>query len=230
MQADVAWPRDLLPHWRDENLLLSQTCGYPLMTLLPDVQLVGAFYARAPGCTGLRYRSWLVARSEDENLTLAAFRGRRAVCNSSDSHSGYNALRHVVAPLAQQGQFFAEVQFSGGHRQSLAALQAGQADIAAIDCLTWALLRAHFPAALRGLSIIGETPQCTGLPLITSATTSASTLKTLRSALGELTQAERYQPLLAAHLIGGFGVVDRAWYDDVRAWEQQAAALGVTAL
>jgi len=226
----VSWPQDLLPHWRDDRLLLSQTCGYPLVELLPDVQLVGTFLSSAQGCDGQRYRSWLVVRSADENLTLSDFRGRRAVCNSNDSHSGFNSLRYVIAPLAQDGTFFSATRFSGSHRQSLAALRAGEADIAAIDCITWALLRRNFPQELAGLEIIGETPLCAALPLITSAKTSAATLEKLRSALSELTSDKRYQDLLAESLIGGFSVTEREFYDEVQAWEKQAAALGVTAL
>lgn len=230
MQADVAWPQDLLPHWRDDHLLLSQTCGYPLVALLPDVQLVGTFHSSAQGCEGLRYRSWLVARKADDRLMLSDFRGRRAVCNSNDSHSGYNSLRYVIAPLAQDGSFFSATLLSGSHRQSLAALRAGEADIAAIDCITWALLRRNFPEELAGLEIIGETPLCAALPLITSAKTDAETLEKLRSALAELTSDKRYQDLLAESLIGGFSVTERGFYDEVQAWEKQAAALGVTAL
>lgn len=230
MPAEVSWPQDLLPHWRDEQLLLSQTCGYPLVELLPDVQLVGTFLSSAQGCDGQRYRSWLVVRSADENLTLSDFRGRRAVCNSNDSHSGFNSLRYVIAPLAQDGKFFSATRFSGSHRQSLAALRAGEADIAAIDCITWALLRRNFPQELAGLEIIGETPLCAALPLITSAKTDAATLEKLRSALSELTSEKRYQDLLAESLIGGFSVTEREFYDEVQAWEKQAAALGVTAL
>ena len=226
----MSWPQDLLPHWRDDRLLLSQTCGYPLVELLPDVQLVGTFLSSAQGCDGQRYRSWLVVRSADENLTLSDFRGRRAVCNSNDSHSGFNSLRYVIAPLAQDGTFFSATRFSGSHRQSLAALRAGEADIAAIDCITWALLRRNFPQELAGLEIIGETPLCAALPLITSAKTSAATLEKLRSALSELTSDKRYQDLLAESLIGGFSVTEREFYDEVQAWEKQAAALGVTAL
>lgn len=226
----MSWPQDLLPHWRDDQLLLSQTCGYPLVELLPDVQLVGTFLSSAQGCDGQRYRSWLVVRSADENLTLSDFRGRRAVCNSNDSHSGFNSLRYVIAPLAQDGKFFSATRFSGSHRQSLAALRAGEADIAAIDCITWALLRRNFPQELAGLEIIGETPLCAALPLITSAKTSAATLEKLRSALSELTSDKRYQDLLAESLIGGFSVTEREFYDEVQAWEKQAAALGVTAL
>jgi hypothetical protein len=57
------------------------------------VQVVGCFHYAAPGCEGFHYRSFLVVREEDRHLTLADFRGRRAVCNSADSQSGYNALR-----------------------------------------------------------------------------------------------------------------------------------------
>ncbi|WP_258536614.1 phosphate/phosphite/phosphonate ABC transporter substrate-binding protein [Pantoea dispersa] len=230
VQAEVQWHDDLLPHWRDDNLLLSQTCGYPLVALLPDVQLVGTFQSNAPGCHDLRYRSWLVARQEDENLSLADFRGRRAVCNSNDSHSGYNSLRYVVAPLAQDGKFFATTRFSGSHRQSLAALRAGQADLAAIDCITWALLRKYRPQELQGLAIIGETRLCAALPLITSAKTDSLLLEKLRSTLFELANVEDYKDVMKANLLAGFSVPQRDWFDEVKRWEDDAAALGVTAL
>lgn len=226
--ARIEWPTDLLPHWRDDDLLLSQTCGYPLVKLLPDVQLVGAFQSSAPGCEGFRYRSWLVVRAEDQRLHLDDFFGRRAVANSTDSHSGYNSLRYTVAPLARNGKFFSETLLTGSHRQSLVALRDNLADLAAIDCITWALLRHSAPEELNGLEIIGETPLCAALPLITSAKTDRQTIEKLRSALGQLTEEEK--TVCAASLISGFAVPDRAFYDEVAAMEQQAAALGVTAL
>ena len=40
----LVWPTDLLQHWCDPDLLLSQTCGFPLMTLFQQqVQLIGVF-------------------------------------------------------------------------------------------------------------------------------------------------------------------------------------------
>lgn len=99
-------PADLLSHWRQPDLLLSQTCGYPLATLLPEVQTVGCFHYSAPGCAGIDYRSLLVARKADNARPLADFRGRRAICNSPDSQSGYNVLLKMVAPLAHEGRFF----------------------------------------------------------------------------------------------------------------------------
>ena len=74
-------------------------------------------------------------------------------CNSPDSQSGYNVLLKMVAPLSRDGRFFSAVAFSGSHRQSLRELQR-EADIAAIDCVTWALLPCHQPEALAGLAVI----------------------------------------------------------------------------
>ncbi len=42
------------------------------------------------------------------------------------------------------------MMFSGSHRQSLRELQQENADIAAIDCVTYALLQRHQPQALAG--------------------------------------------------------------------------------
>ena len=176
-------PADLDAHWRDRRLLLSQTCGYPLVTTLRDsVQVVGAFHYIAPGCSGFAYRSELVAR-DDDACTLAAYRGRVAAINSLDSHSGCNALRGLVAPLARGGTFFGDHRVTGSHRRSLAALRAGAADIAAIDCVSLAGLRRCEPELLRGLRVVGSTSLAPGLPLVTSAATTPDELAALRTAL-----------------------------------------------
>ncbi|MDI3362103.1 PhnD/SsuA/transferrin family substrate-binding protein [Lelliottia sp. V89_10] len=217
---------DLLAHWQSGDLLLSQTCGFPLVTQLPEVKTVGCFHYTAPGCEGLHYRSFMVARVADAGKTLADFRGQRAVCNSVDSQSGYNALRKMVAPLAEQGQFFAQTSLSGSHRQSLKALAEGRADIAAIDCVTWALLQRHEPELVEGLSVVGETPLAPGLPLITAG--EASTVELLRDALRALVSDPQYRSVCEAMLIGGFSAVSREPYSLLLAWRDEAAELGVT--
>jgi len=80
------------------------------------------------------------------------------------------------------------------------------------------------------VTIIGETPLCPALPLITSARTDSLLLEKLRSALFELANVEDFKPLMQANLLNGFSVPCRSYYDEVLAWEQQAAALGVTRL
>jgi len=208
----LARPVDLDAHWRDPRLLLSQSCGYPLVTtLLASVQVVGGFHYTAPGCAGLSYRSELVARVDDAEA-IAAYRGRVAAISSLDSHSGCNALRGLVAPLARDGTFFGDRLISGSHRGSLAAVRAGDADIAAIDCVSLAGFRRHEPERLRGLRVVGSTARAPGLPLVTSRLTSPAELGALRRALHAACGDPALADVRAALFIGGFEVVSaQAW-------------------
>lgn len=204
--SSLAWPGDLDAHWRDPRLLLSQTCGYPLVTGLKNaVQVVGAFRYSAPGCTGTHYRSELIARS-GEGAAIEDFRGRTAAINSFDSHSGANALQALVAPLAVDGTFFGGRVLTGSHRRSLEAVQYGTADIAAIDCVTLAGLRRHAPAALIGLEHIGSTMAAPGLPLITAATIRAAELRALQRALVSVCSDPALADVREALFISGFEV------------------------
>lgn len=123
----------------------------------------------------------------------------------------------MVAPLASGGPFFAQTSFSGSHRQSLIDVKRGAGDIAAIDCVTWALLQRHEPERLAGLAVIDRTPLTPGLPLITSPNTSPETLNAIRDALHELVDAPEYREVRDAALIDGFSVVTREAYASLSA-------------
>jgi len=223
------WPQDnLLSHWRHPHLLLSQTCGFPLMTQLPQVQTVGCFHYTAPGCDGIHYRSVLVARATDSHQTLADFRGKRVACNARESQSGYNVLLKMVASLDHPAPFFKRVVISGSHRQSLREIKRGAADIAAIDCITWALLKRHEPELIDGLTVMGESPLAPGLPLITAQSTSSETLSRIRAALNELVSAAHYRQICDDMFIGGFSDVTRQPYSVLLDWRDEAARKGVT--
>ncbi|WP_337263853.1 MULTISPECIES: phosphate/phosphite/phosphonate ABC transporter substrate-binding protein [unclassified Serratia (in: enterobacteria)] len=222
----LSWPQDLLAHWQSPDLLLSQTCGYPLAALLPQVQLVGTYHYRVEGCSGANYSSWLVVRDNEPGERLADFRGRVAAYNSRDSQSGYNSLLTLVAPLAQQGRFFRQAIASGAHYESMKMILRGQADIAAIDCVSFALLKRAQPQAVAGLKIIGRTAAVPGLPLITAAGTTPRQLALLRAAASAMVNDPASENLL----IGDFSLVPREAYRVITEHEQQAAARGVTAL
>lgn len=204
----LLWPEQLLPHWLQSDLCLSQTCGYPLMTTLVNVQVVGAFHYAAPGCEGPNYRSWIMVREEESAERWQDFQGRKLAYNSEDSWSGYRAL----LKLTGSADYFSQRIASGGHHRSLTLLREGVADIAAIDCVSWALLQKTFPAAARGLKIIGETASVPGLPLITRPGISAEHLDALRSGLAALVSAPENRQLLEPLLIAGFSPLPRsAW-------------------
>lgn len=221
------WPQDYLAHWRDPRLLLSQTCGYPLTHALAGaVQLVGLFTYAVPGSEGIFCRSQLVARQEHAGRALADFRGLRAAFNAEDSQSGYNALRAAVAPLAVNGRFFGSVNETGSHAASLHAVQAGQADLAAIDCVTLAGLARDTPQSVKGVCVLGQTQPYPGLPLVTGRDTSARELRAVQTALAALVRDAAAAPALQALGIRGFETPHLKSYQVCVDMRLHAAALG----
>ena len=61
---------------------------------------------------------------------------------------------------------FSELIVSGGHRNSIRMVASGKADVAAMDCKTWALAQQFEPAA-KALQVVGWTQKRKGLPFIT---------------------------------------------------------------
>lgn len=228
----LAWPDDDLDrHWRHPGLLLSQACGYPVAHgLRGQVQLVGAFRHTAPGCDGIFYRSLLVVRDDDPARRIDDLRGRTVAYNSPDSQSGCHALLALVAPLAEDGRFFGRAVASGAHARSIELVRSGAADIAAIDCVSHASFARARPDALRGLRVVGATNAAPGLPLITSAATSADELAALRRAVAAVFDDAALDDVRAALFLGGFEVVGADAYEPVAELRRATLALGCTEL
>jgi ABC-type phosphate/phosphonate transport system substrate-binding protein len=167
---------DLKAQWRDPALLFGQTCGYPYWTgLRGHLEILAAPLYDLDGCEGPNHCSFLVARSDDPRPELAAFRGARAAVNGYDSNTGFNLLRAAVAPFGPA--FFGQVVLTGAHSVSLVAVAEGRADLAAIDCVSYGLLRPE------GVRIVGRTPPSPALPFVTSRTWPQATRDALREAL-----------------------------------------------
>ena len=168
-------------NWSSPELFLAQTCGYPLMTQYADrLHLVATPVYEALGCEGPNYRSWIVVRNHAPYRSLSDLKGSRAAINGSDSQSGFNALRHSIAPYAEQGNFFSNIKISGGHRASLAMVAKGEADVAAIDCVTYATIQRYHKDEVDRLRILGQSQSVPGLPYVTSR---QEWVEPLRSAL-----------------------------------------------
>lgn len=222
---------DYKTQWTQPDLLLAQACGYPLVTLLAgQVRYVATPCYDAPGCEGPRYCSFLVVRRDDPAKVLGELRGRRAAFNRDYSQSGYNALRHAVAPLARGGRFFGRTLETGGHLGSLEAVAVGGADVAAVDCVTHALARRHRPAVLEGLRVLARTAAAPGLPLITRAAASDEEVERLRQALREVFAAPELAEARAALLLAGLEELPANAYASLTRMQQQATALGYPTL
>lgn len=213
--------------WHSPHLLFSQTCGYPLTHALAGLlqPLATPCYA-VPGCEGARYSSAIVVRTDDSAHGLDDLRGRVCAVNGAESQSGYNTLRHSLAPLAEGARFFADVVVTGGHAASLAAVAAGRADVAAVDCVTFALLSRSRPAAVAGLRVLDWSEAAPGLPYVTRADADAALLRRLRAGLmNALADPDLAEPRDALCLCGA-EVLPIAEYGCIDRMEAEAIAHG----
>ena len=161
----------LLDLWLSPHLLLTQTCGYPLMTALRGkVRVLGRPRYELPDSSGGNHCSLILGRIEDARRTLPEFHDSRGVINGQDSNSGMNLLRHQLASLQRDGRFFSQVGISGSHRESLRWLREDLADLAAIDSVTFAYLARHAAEEVAGLRVIARSALSPALPFITAAT------------------------------------------------------------
>ncbi len=232
--ADVpqALTRQAEPYdvWTRPDLLLAQTCGYPLThKLLDRVRLVATPCYDAPGCNGPNYSSLILVRA-GTFPDLASLKGSRAAYNGTDSQSGYAAFRAAIAPFSQGASFFGETIATGGHANSIKAVKEGRADVCATDAVTHAMLSRHQPKTVDGLEVIGFTPGAPGLPLITSLETPTATVDALRRALDEATASPALANARAELLITGFDVLADEDYESILAMEQQCIDSGYSSL
>ncbi len=218
---------DLAAQWLSPRLVFGQTCGYPYAKHLQDaVALIATPEYDFPGCEGVEHRSFLIARTRDSRRTLAAFRGAVAAVNAHDSNSGMNLFRATIAPIAGGPRFFGAVAVTGSHRASLEAVADGRADLAAIDCVSFALLKRFAADLVASVAIVAESPTSPGLPFIISARLPETTLTAAREALfaaladPDLTQAR------AALGLKGARPATPADYERILEIEREAERVG----
>ena len=109
--------------WTHPNLLLAQTCGFPMMKgVTGPVRLICTPVYDVPYADGVNYCSVVVVDADSEATSLSDLRGRRAAISKPTSHSGYNALRALFAPLARGQRMFRDVVSTGSHGASAAAV------------------------------------------------------------------------------------------------------------
>ena len=144
---------DFYELWLAPDLFIAQTCGFPLTHRLKDrVTLVATPVYAIDGCAGGNYHSVIVARRDSDVRSLDDVAGKVAAFNGYDSQSGWNALRHSLIGKRPPARLLE----SGGHRKSVAAVREGRADVAAIDCVTYAGLEQLAPEEVAPLRVIAR--------------------------------------------------------------------------
>jgi ABC-type phosphate/phosphonate transport system substrate-binding protein len=152
---------------KDPALFFGHTCGYPLMMRLRDqVTPFCVPVFDVPGAEGKLYSSHFIVGADSDIESIAQAEGKIAAMNNRDSNSGMNVFRRAIACCSQSGEFFSKVVETGGHLHSLEAVADGRADIAAIDCVSYQLIKDHWPELVKQVRSIGYSAQTCGLPFV----------------------------------------------------------------
>lgn len=221
---DPADPREV---WADPRLLFGQTCGYPFITALRSrVSLIATPIYSFDGCDGPNHCSFVVANAKSRGRSLAGFEGARAALNARDSNSGMNLFRALVAPIARGRAFFGQVVVTGSHVASLAAVAEGAADIAAIDCVSFALLRRSRPDLFDEIAVVARTPSTPGLPFVINAELGKSLTAAVRVALFAALNDPGLADARASLGLEGAAILADAEYERIAEIERGAIALG----
>jgi len=213
--------------WTDPGLLLSQCCGADLVgRYAGTLALVATPRYSAPGCDGCLYSSVVLVAEDSRAAELPDLRNAVCVVNSRESHSGVNALRALVAPLSRRGRFFSRVVTSGSHPASVAAVARGEADVAAIDCVTYALLDRYRPSLLEGTRPLCYSARAPGIPFVTRTASDSNRIRQLQDALLKAFEEPDVRVAGAAVFIDGVEILPLSAYDRIIEFQRLAAAQG----
>jgi len=202
----LSWDIDVGVSWKDPELGLGQTCGWPLVTTLRDsVKVIGAFSCAGinQGIPGPFYQSVIIQRV---NYTGPLY---RAAVNSKSSFSGYISL---LEAFNQEKTWDGEVIVTGSHVASINAVRTGQADVASIDGLTWQFQLRDSPSTVAGLHILTHGPVVPCLPLITHGTATTTEVLAWRQTITEVVSHSSLRHVLDVLMISDFQAMDNEFY------------------
>ena len=216
--TDHPHPATLNDLWSRPDLGCAFMCGWPLAQ---DPAARPVIAAPIPaGESGPAYHAVFVVPAASPHRRLADTFGGRFAFNARGSHSGWNMPWAHLRPLG--ATFASLVGPFGPHQNAAAAVAAGEADVAAIDSLVWALLRRHAPADAARLRPVARTPPQPSPPLVGSAALPPAEAARLRTALLALADDAPGRALLADVCLAGFAPATRADYAVTRTLEPPA--------
>ena len=200
----------------DASLLLGQVCGITYARdndERPRFMPLGAFIVNDADLPAGSYSSVLITR-KDAAIDLDNPQSFSVAVNGYGSLSGWTVLAQYFSGQSATSPF-ADVVISGGHRNSAHMVATGQADLAALDVISWIMLERFEPALTAGLNRVGITPPRPGLPLVTSMHHDQELLAALNAAITEAMDTAEVKAAMASIGILGLHQNDPDTYLDL---------------
>ena len=198
---------------REGRLMLGQMCGLNFSRYREDIPgYLGSFILAEEGVPEGYYHSVIIASKNLEKISIDNLSVNElcAAISEKDSYSGrfalYQTLGGDLVPCA-----FGRVSYTGAHRGTLAAISCGQADIGAIDCLTWHMLQSASPEQVAKVKVISTSRPVPAPPLVSGLAEHSEELVLLKKSIKAAFKDDKlsarmknigilgYKPLTGAH-------------------------------
>jgi ABC-type phosphate/phosphonate transport system substrate-binding protein len=221
--VEHAAPAPLEQLWARGDLGAVFMCGWPFACHPAPRPCLVAAPVPAPARYGGRpvYMTDLVVRADRGFARLEDTFGGRLAWTVGHSQSGFNALRHFLAPWRRRRGaplFATTVGPLVTPRRVIDAIVSGEADIGPLDAYWHDLLKRHEPATAAQLRVIATTDPAPIPPLVASPDLDPESLARLRAAFLGAPALEGWDALAAELLLRGFEMPDRTAYEVTRAW------------
>ena len=196
--------------WHRPDLLVGQTCGWPLVTELDgEVEVIGTFDVNVPFASNGRYRSVLVANKPIGLQEWQRNPGTIVARNNADSLSGWVSLCNVWGSVPD------DVVETGAHLESMRTVARGDANVAIIDAVSYEFITEMEPFTSALVHVIGHGPVIPCVPLVMSVEL-AHRRDEVRAAFAAAVVDPAVANACARLRIRGFVPFDRADYEYVR--------------
>ena len=133
-----------------------------------------------------------------------------AVINETGSFSGN--LTFAAHMQAAHGISLGDVMRSGAHLKSIAMVASGEADLAAIDRISFSLARHAAPDDVQGVSVIGRTASHPGIAFVADAGLPEPVIGKLRAAILAFREEPSWPELQSLLGVSDITVLDPARY------------------
>ncbi len=212
--------------WNDPSLFFTQCCGYDVVNQYSSLLCpIAVPHFSASGCSGSEYSSLIVVRDDNTASDVLEMKDAIAVINGPESHSGMSALRHLVASRSERGKFFSAIKISGSHIDSIEYIKEGSADVAPIDCVTYALLERYRPQSVWGLRVLGRTFTAPAPPYVIRKIGTLNFKERLWTALAKSYEDPSLRSARQRLFLKDIEQVSSNYYDKIRAFEEHAIKL-----
>lgn len=223
-------PKPISELWSRDDLGMVQMCGWPFHRADPQPSVIAAPIMDDDRTDDQPlYWSEMIVRNDNEALRIEDTFGGTIAWTIEDSHSGFNAPRHLLLPhFLSKGRnlYRKSVGPVVTPRGAIDAVLTGAADIAPVDGYFFKLIEKYEPQTLERIRSVGETEKAP-IPLFVGAPSlDQSHLSDFRSALTSAHKDEYASSILSELCIRRFVVPEPALYSLAENWHQEAINRG----